>query len=72
MLEEKLEAKLDALMAIDFERLCSRQEAQFLAVQQERLDLYERRKRRRATKKMKKRKRARRSRWSGFLLSCSS
>ena len=55
-LDDKLEAELDALMAIGFERLTSRQEARLLAVQQERVDLIERRKRRRAARKTKKRR----------------
>ena len=40
-------------MAIGFERLTSRQEARILAVQQERVELIERRKRRRAARKTK-------------------
>ena len=41
MLEDKREAEMDKLMAIGFEWLSSRQEAPFLAVQQERPDLME-------------------------------
>ena len=50
VLEDKLEAEMDALMAIGHKRLSSRQSARLLAVQQEWLQLVERR-RRRATKK---------------------
>ena len=53
--DDKLDAEMDALMAIGPERLTSRQEARFRAIQQERLDLIERRKRRRAARKSKKR-----------------
>ena len=74
-LDDMLEAELDALLAIDPERLTSRQDARLSAVLRERAELVERRKRRRTTRKMKKRKkkklprsgltRRRRRQWRG-------
>ena len=54
MLDDKLEAEFDALMAIG--HLTSRQEARLSAVMRERLELIERRKRRRVARKSKKRR----------------
>ena len=54
VLDDKLEAEFDALMAIG--HLTSRQEARLSAVMRERLELIERRKRRRLARKSKKRR----------------
>ena len=54
-LDEKLDAEMDALMAIGPERLTSRQQARLSAVLRERAELVERRKKRRTMRKRKKR-----------------
>ena len=64
MLDDKLEAEFDALMAIG--HLTSRQEARLSAVMRERLELIERRQRRRVARKSKKRRKKKKLPRSGL------
>ena len=64
VLDDKLEAEFDALMAIG--HLTSRQEARLSAVMRERLELIERRQRRRAARKSKKRRKKKKLPRSGL------